>query len=242
MLGKLVILGLVALLLVWAVKSQGPQAYGAFVKKYSRVSTEPFLPLTDFPRETQTLQEHWQVIADEVDAIPRTDLTHIKGDLFFRNIADDKWKKLYLKWYGDFDPIGLQKCPRTCAILRGLPSIKSAMISHLEPGAKIKPHRGPLAGIVRLHLGLNTPNQDECFINVNGKNYSWRDGEVVLLDDTYEHYVENNTDTTRTVLFCDIERPLKPGMPENINKFVIEYLGPLTSRANAKNEQVVVVK
>jgi len=93
-----------------------------------------------------------------------------------------------------------------------------------------------LAGIVRLHLGLSTPNDSKCFINVDGMNYSWKDGEIVLLDDTFEHFVENNTDTTRTVLFCDIERPLRAGAPEAINKFVIDYIGPLTSRANAKNE------
>jgi len=214
--------------------------YGAFTKKYSRVSTEPYLPLSDFPRETTLLSEHWQEIADEVAAIPDGELTKIKGDLFFRNIADDKWKKLYLKWYGDFDPVGAEKCPRTCEILQQLPTIKSAMISRLEPGAKIKPHRGPLGGIVRLHLGLSTPNDSKCFINVDGVNYAWQDGEIVLLDDTYEHYVENNTDQTRTVLFCDIERPLRAGAPSAINKFVIEHLGPLTSRANAKNEVAVM--
>jgi len=234
----LISLASLTLLLVWFLKVNGPTIYGGFTKRYSRVSTDPFLPLSDFPVETSTLEAHWQEIADEVAAIPDDELTKIKSDLFFRNIADDKWKKLYLKWYGDFDPLGKEKCPRTCEILSQLPNIKSAMISRLEPGAKIKPHRGPLGGIVRLHLGLATPNDDKCFINVDGINYSWKDGQVVLLDDTYEHYVENNTDQTRTVLFCDIERPLQEGLPETINKFVIEYIGPLTSRANAKNETV----
>tara|TARA_R110000823_G_C15733008_1_gene479973 strand:+ start:459 stop:701 length:243 start_codon:yes stop_codon:yes gene_type:complete len=57
-------------------------------------------------------------------------------------------------------------------------------------------------------MGLITPNSDECFINIDGKNYSWRDGEVVLLDDSYLHYVENNTDKYRVILICDILRPM----------------------------------
>jgi beta-hydroxylase len=234
---------IVIIFLILLVKQQGPKLYGAFAHRYSKVSTTPFLPLKDFPQETAILKEHWKEIADEVAAIPPGELTKIKGDLFFRNIADDKWKKLYLRWYGDFDPVALKLCPRTCQILRGLPNIKSAMISRLEPGARILPHRGPLAGIVRLHLGLETPNDDACFIHVkgpvNGGKYSWRDGEIVLLDDTYEHYVQNNTDKSRTVLFCDIQRPMQQGFPERINTWVIENLGPVTSRANDKNKKAI---
>ena len=111
------------------------------------------------------------------------------------------------------------------------------MFSLLEPGAKIKPHYGPLRGIVRLHVGLDTPNDPECYILVDGKRYHWKDGEIVIFDDTYEHQVHNNTDKARMVLFCDVQRPLADGIPSSINDFVIEYLAPLTSRANDKNER-----
>ena len=60
---------------------------------------------------------------------------------------------------------------------------------------------------------------------------------MVLLDDTYEHHVVNLTDKTRTILFCDIQRPLRQGVPDAINTWVINYLGPLTTRANAKIEK-----
>ena len=31
----------------------------------------------------------------------------------------------------------------------------------------------------------------------------------MLFDETYIHFVENNTDVTRIILLCDIERPLR---------------------------------
>ena len=54
-------------------------------------------------------------------------------------------------------------------------------------------------GCLRFHLGLSTPNSDDCFIIINGEKYSWRDGEGILLDDTYEYEVHNNTDETRII-------------------------------------------
>lgn len=236
-------LALLALVMIQVVKVQAPRAYAAYAKRHSAVGTGPFLDLTDFPAEVKLLQENWKTIADEVANLSSQELTQIKGDLFFRNIADNKWKKLYLKWYrAGFDPVGQAKCPRTCALLAQLPSVRSAMISHLEPGAYIKPHRGPFGGIVRLHLGLDTPNDPACFITVDGRQYHWKNGEVAIFDDTYEHHVENNTDQTRTILFCDLERPMSTRSAQTVNQLVTNYLGPLTSRANRKKEQVTARK
>ena len=41
------------------------------------------------------------------------------------------------------------------------------MFSVLAPGAKILPHDGVYKGCLRFHLGLSTPNSDDCFIIIN---------------------------------------------------------------------------
>src|SRR5690606_29142787 len=51
---------------------------------------------------------------------------------------------------------------------------------------------------------------DACFINVDGRALSWRDGEVLMFDETYLHHVRNDTDHNRLILMCDIHRPLNP--------------------------------
>lgn len=84
------------------------------------------------------------------------------------------------------------------------------MFTELAPDSRLVRHRDPYAGSLRYHLGLMTPNDDRCFIDVDGQRYSWRDGESVVFDETYIHYAENKTDQNRIIFFADVERPLKP--------------------------------
>ena len=78
----------------------------------------------------------------------------------------------------------------------------------LAPNAKIIPHHGIYKGVLRFHLGLSTPNSPNCFISVNNQIYYWKDGEGIIFDDTFEHWVNNNTDKQRIILICDIIRPV----------------------------------
>jgi len=155
---------------------------------------------THFPDHT-VLQSEWEAVRDEALRVCREGhASAIKGDRYFRRIADDKWKKFYLKWYGDVLPEARELCPKTCALLDRLPDVHLAMFSILEPGAVITPHGGPFKGCLRYHLGLQCPKGRGATIKVDGKPYSWADGEDVLFDDTYIHEVENPTDETRVIL------------------------------------------
>ena len=100
-------------------------------------------------------------------------------------------------------------CPQTAALLARLPGLQNAWFSILAPHYHIPPHRGPTRAVVRAHLALKVPAQaQDCWIRVADERYSWREGEVVLFDDTYEHEVRNDTDETRVVLFIDVLRPM----------------------------------
>lgn len=83
------------------------------------------------------------------------------------------------------------------------------------------------AGSLRYHLGLVTANRDACFISVDGNRYYWRDGEGLLFDETYIHFVENNTDETRLVLLCDVERPLRTRIMTGLNRWIRDSLPDL---------------
>ena len=185
-------------------------------------------------KESRILSENWETIRDEALASYKSYKT-IRGDMFFKDDIikkDDEWKKLYIKWYtNEIDKVALEKCPKTCKIIESLPTVKLAMISVLSPGAKIYPHSGPFKGCLRYHLGLKTPNSDKCYISVNGKKYSWRDGKGILLDDTYKHWVINDTNETRIILFCDIVRPTNK-IGSFINNIFIDNFGHITTRKN----------
>jgi beta-hydroxylase len=111
--------------------------------------------------------------------------------------------------------------------------VKAAMFAELPPNGKLNPHRDPFAGSLRYHLGLITPNDDRCFIEVNLEQYSWRDGEGVVFDETYVHSAQNNTQVNRIVLFCDIERPMRGRFFQKVNS----WLGSVVmSAASSPNE------
>ena len=76
-----------------------------------------------------------------------------------------------------------------------------------------------IAGSLRYHLGLVTPNSEDCHIFVDGQPYHWRDGEAVMFDETFIHWAENKTDQPRVILFCDVERPLTSRVMTGFNKW-----------------------
>lgn len=198
----------------------------------SCIGNKPFYKDSDF-ESSQFLTKNWKVFRDEALSTYKS-YNSIKGDLYFNDDVirnKSEWKKLYIKWYSDIDPIARQKCPKSCQLIESLPDVKIAMFSVLLPGACIKPHVGPHKGCVRYLLGLVTPNSDNCYIVVNNIKYSWKDGEGVIIDDTYRHWIRNNTNIVRIVLFCDIVRPMTP-FGKNLNNFVMNNFGYLTSRNN----------
>ena len=98
------------------------------------------------------------------------------------------------------------------------------MISILPPGKKIPVHVGPYKGVLRYHLGLKIPKDiNNCFIVVNKKKYCWEEGKDVLFDDTLEHYVENNTNETRVILFLDIKLNFNNILLNSINSFISTF-------------------
>ena len=112
------------------------------------------------------------------------------------------------------------------------------MFASLEPHSRLNPHRDPFAGCLRYHLGLVTPNSDACFISVDGEPYAWKDGEAVLFDETYIHSVENDTDVTRIILLCDIERPLRLRTMQSLNRWVSKHIVTASATQNVENEPV----
>ncbi len=191
---------------------------------FSSEKNTPFIDPAKFP-ELKVLQDNWELIRDE--ALQLNEAAHIKAsadldDLGFNSFFRTGWKRFYLKWYGANLRSAEQLCPKTLALLNQLPQVKGAMFTMLPPGARLGAHRDPYAGSLRYHLGLVTPNSDDCFIDVDGQRYSWRDGEVVMFDETYIHSAENKSDKNRIILFLDIKRP--------INFFLVDWINRAFSR------------
>jgi beta-hydroxylase len=162
------------------------------------------------------IREHWTEIRAEAEALYRQGAFSLTNspdsnasfDIGFGSFFKYGWSKFYLRWYGATIRSARELCPKTVALLEGIPTVNGAMFSLLPPGSQLNAHQDPVACSLRYHLGLITPNSDRCYINIDGQPYSWRDGEALMFDETYLHYAKNETGEYRLILMCDIERPL----------------------------------
>jgi len=205
-----------------------------FMHAFSRVPSTPYLSAADF-RELRVLEANWQMIRDEaleLLALQKIKAAEKNDDAGFNSFFKNGWKRFYLKWYEASHPSAERFCPKTVALLRSIPSVKAAMFAELPPGGKLNMHRDPFAGSLRYHLGLVTPNNDSCFIEVDGQRYSWRDGESVMFDETYIHWAQNESDSNRIILFCDIERPMRYRWAQALNRWLGRTLMTAASSPN----------
>lgn len=217
--------------------------YNVLLYLFSAVPARPYPDRSEFAY-MDPVREQWRMVRDE--AMRLFDEGYIRAaeknnDASFASFFKAGWKRFYLKWY-DLPPNSARVlCPQTVALVESIPQIKAAMFALLPAGATLNPHRDPFAGSLRYHLGLSTPNSDACRIVVDGEPYAWRDGEDVIFDETYVHWVENRSDRTRVILFCDLERPLRTRLMRAFNGWISGVLGRATATQNMGGERVGVV-
>jgi ornithine lipid ester-linked acyl 2-hydroxylase len=211
-----------------------------WVGRRSLVGDQPFFPLQCFSWVAE-VEANWEAIAQELQAI----LADREALPSFQEISkdqiaitdDDRWKTFFLYGYGFKADLGVELCPRTAAIMRGIPGMTTAMFSILSPQKHILAHRGPYKGVLRYHLGLVVPQRKEdCRIRVDKEIRHWEAGRSMVFDDTFDHEVWNETDETRVVLFVDVLRPLP--FPESIiNKLIVKAIGLSPFVLDAKRNQ-----
>lgn len=180
-----------------------------------RRAARPIMNMQDFP-ELTLLQDNWKIISEEAinlqeqkyfEQTNKPDTTAFY-DLGFRTFYKYGWSKFYLKWYGHTHESARRLCPNTVEVLSRVPVVKGAMFSVLPAGSKLTRHLDPMACSLRYHLGLATPNENECYISIDGIPYSWRDGEAFMFDETYLHHAHNGTSHCRVIMMCDVARPM----------------------------------
>ncbi len=182
------------------------------IARQSLVGDEPVLDNRHFPY-LEPLTANWQAIRDEVREI----LKHREAVPAFQEVShdqkriskDDSWRTFILYGFGEKAEKNCRRAPITCSLLEQIPNLQTAWFSILAPGYHIPAHRGVSKGIIRGHLGLIVPTERErCRMRVDDRICVWREGDVLVFDDTFEHEVWNDTDEERVVLLFDFDRPM----------------------------------
>lgn len=212
----------------------------ALMYLFSAVPNQRFYDPAIF-KDLKILRDNWQTIRDESQNL--LDNGYIKAsedndDLGFNSFFKRGWKRFYLKWYRGFLPSAQELCPKTIELLKSVSCVKAAMFTLLPKNGQLKPHRDPYAGSLRYHLGLITPNSEQCRIYVDGEAYYWKNGEDVVFDETYIHSAKNESDIDRVILFCDIERPLRNRIATGINRFFSKYVLAEATTKNVETDRV----
>ena len=163
----------------------------------------------------------------DFDAIRREALAILQADVGFapyvrrdadrpafdvRGLLDNpSWGAFFLIQDGSIVEKHAPLCPRTLAALSAIPLCRienrtpSVLFSLLRPGARIPPHHGFMNARVIAHLPLIVP--PNCALRVGNETRGWREGEVVLFDDTIEHEAWNASREPRLVMIFDVWRP-----------------------------------
>lgn len=134
------------------------------------------------------------------------------------------WNTFPLRMFGNDIKSNMVMCPTLSKILRKCSNnVPTAFFSVMEPHKRLDAHYGPFKGILRYHLGLLIPPSEsgECFISVDDIKYYWREGEGKLFDETYLHYVHNDTPYHRIILFLDIKRKFDLPIMNHINDLIL---------------------
>jgi len=183
--------------------------------KQSLVPDAPFLDPALFPF-LKEFEDRWEEMRDEAAELVKL-REHIPG---FQDISPDQyriatannWKTFVLFGFGQRLEKNCKQAPVTAEILSRVPHIQTAWFSILAPGYHIPAHTGVTKGILRAHLGLIIPSaREKCRIRVGDQIKAWEAGKVIVLDDTYEHEVWNDTDEERVILLFDYDRPMRMG-------------------------------
>jgi beta-hydroxylase len=192
---------------------------------------------------TAEIEREWHLVRKELDAV----MTFRDQMPSFQDIlkevgaiqSDQNWKTFFLAGIGMDCSENAKRCPETMRLLGKLPGMTTAFFSILSPGKHIPAHRGAWNGILRFHLGLMVPQPHERVkIRIGNDYYSWREGEALIFDDTFNHEVWNDTAGYRVVLFVDFARPLVQPFHWLNERFInLGALAPFLREAGEKQKR-----
>jgi aspartate beta-hydroxylase len=148
------------------------------------------------------------------------------------------WEAYFFFRHGKRFDSNHARCPLTstalgsielCDIADHAPEI---CFSLLAPGTHILPHYGVTNARVVMHLPLLVP--PDCALNLVGAGeHAWREGELVMFDDTFQHEAWNRSTTPRLILLMDCWNPALTAVERKAVTRLIESIGALHRAARA---------
>lgn len=80
-----------------------------------------------------------------------------------------------------------------------------------------------------MHLPLIVP--DRCSYRVGFEHRTWKEGELLIFDDTIEHTARNDSDQLRVVLIFDVWNPLLTEAERDVVRTLATAMRQLATRS-----------
>jgi aspartate beta-hydroxylase len=161
--------------------------------------------------EAAYLECHFPTIRAELDRVTdpqAAGFTSVAGS----SLLEGRWDQVIFYEGGTRYSHAASLFPNTAAILDALPDrTRNAgwiMFSWLQPGSHIAAHCGYSNARLRIHLGIRTPPGAE--MRVKDQTFTWREGECLVFDDSFQHEVWHRGAEPRVVLLVDVFHPSLP--------------------------------
>lgn len=137
-------------------------------------------------------------------------------------INEGKWHVYALYRSGKRLENNCLNAPITCRLIDSIPQISDnhhgdVKFSLMEAGTHITAHSGPTNCRLRIHLGLDVPLQPQnkygkkppSHIRITNQYKTWKNGEMLIFDDSFDHEVFHNDprNGTRLILIIDMWHP-----------------------------------
>ncbi|CAH0774024.1 unnamed protein product [Bemisia tabaci] len=175
-----------------------------------RLVSRPWWTLeqTTYASFFRKLEENWQIIRNEAQALLTKNGEFVDEAEKLRSVGD--WKQFELFARGRKIHDNCRKAPVTCGIVSSFEAASTCSrgqvkFSIMSPGTHVRAHCGPTNCRLRAHLGLIVPA--DTFLRVAEEIRSWKEGKVLVFDDSFEHEVWHNGTSARLVLIVDTWHP-----------------------------------
>ncbi|MBL9133982.1 MAG: aspartyl/asparaginyl beta-hydroxylase domain-containing protein, partial [Verrucomicrobiaceae bacterium] len=163
------------------------------VARFSIHGDPPVYSNAHFPW-VDAVEADWRKVRAELDAVMQFRDSMPSFQDIVKEVgliqSDNDWKTFFLRGVGMDCRENALRCPETMKLLEKIPGVTTAFFSILSPRKHIPHHRGPWAGVLRLHVGLLVPEpRDQVRIRVANQVCHWEEGKCLIFDDTWNHEV-----------------------------------------------------
>lgn len=186
---------------IWENEMQRPLNYYV-----PGLTSKPWYDANEFPF-TAVIRQGYEDIRKELIAnIEGGDLFYVEAENRNSYSFDGSWKTLIVKERHTYTDLAKRRFPKT---IEWLEKCKEDFLlvkfSALDPGTHIHSHSGPSNERLRSHFTLI--HSGGAKLRVNDEWRSWKEGEVVVFDSSWEHEVVHQGTERRIILILDIWHP-----------------------------------